>query len=362
MGARSLGRLVAATVGALSVVALAGTAGATDPSSGRSFAPVFEGVVEGDLLLAANSNLGSADVDGDATTICAFRAGPARAEPGLRRQLQFGRTGPPGGRPGDRRPPVRRDHAARVVPPGARVPRRPGDGLRLRGAGGRLAVDRAHRHRARRAEAVRGDRRRRARVPSCARPCGTPPPSSPRPAGARTRSPTSSASASPRRSRHASWALAVTYERDPAVVLEGLAEGDRRGSRLVSFRGTTASSTSPPAPSTSRSAACPTAHGSPRASTSSPAATASAATTCCSTGDRSATAPRPVTWPRRRASSSAAIRFATASPTSRTGPSAVLGTATATGAGVDVDVVRIPGASLRAAGSEADRARPADRW
>ena len=57
------------------------------PVGGRPFEPVVEGVVNGDLLLAGNSNLLSAggwrdeavtaaDVDGDSTSLCAYRGGP----------------------------------------------------------------------------------------------------------------------------------------------------------------------------------------------------------------------------------------------------------------------------------------------
>jgi len=44
------------------------------PTPGRTFAPVVERTVEGDLLFAGSSNLPATDVDGDTTRICAGRA------------------------------------------------------------------------------------------------------------------------------------------------------------------------------------------------------------------------------------------------------------------------------------------------
>ena len=79
--------ILAAAAAALQVTVIAPTASGAAPGEplvGRPFAPVVEGVVRGDLLLAGNSNLlaaggwrdGSdtaADVDGDATRICGSR-------------------------------------------------------------------------------------------------------------------------------------------------------------------------------------------------------------------------------------------------------------------------------------------------
>ena len=65
-------------VTAIAVTMTATPARAQEMAAGRPFGPVVERIVEGDLLLAGNSNLGS-DVDGDETTVCTFRAGaPSR--------------------------------------------------------------------------------------------------------------------------------------------------------------------------------------------------------------------------------------------------------------------------------------------
>lgn len=58
-------------VTAITVTMTATPAGAQEVPPGRPFGPVVERIVEGDLLLAGNSNLGS-DVDGDESTVCTF--------------------------------------------------------------------------------------------------------------------------------------------------------------------------------------------------------------------------------------------------------------------------------------------------
>ena len=68
---------VAASIMVIAVVASPVRAERSDvnaPTPGRTFAPVVERTVEGDLLFAGSSNLPATDVDGDTTRICAGRA------------------------------------------------------------------------------------------------------------------------------------------------------------------------------------------------------------------------------------------------------------------------------------------------
>ena len=68
---------VAASVMVIAVVASPVQAERSDMDAsrpGRTFAPVVERTVEGDLLFAGSSNFPATDVDGDTTRICAGRA------------------------------------------------------------------------------------------------------------------------------------------------------------------------------------------------------------------------------------------------------------------------------------------------
>ena len=123
MGSRPI---AAAAIGAAAAAALLTPGSAlaaaqpVAPDAGRPFAPVFEGVVQGDLLLIGNSNLrsaggwrGAADGrrrpgrDGEVRR-------PPRRRPAVRGQLELGRPRPAARRARDRRPPLHRD-VARVA-------------------------------------------------------------------------------------------------------------------------------------------------------------------------------------------------------------------------------------------------------
>lgn len=159
---------VAASVMVIAVVASPVQAERSDMDAsrpGRTFAPVVERTVEGDLLFAGSSNLPATDVDGDTTRICAGRAVATSrrricADNSSSTELSL----PPGARVIAARMYV--DHRRPVRPPAARVSRRSRRRVHVSHPGGHADSEWS----ARRdgtgtcgAEAVRSDGWRRAR-------------------------------------------------------------------------------------------------------------------------------------------------------------------------------------------------------
>ncbi len=277
-----------------------------DADAGRPFAPVFEGLVAGDLLLIGNSNLLSAggwsvatdaDVDGDDTVMCAERPVGAAlcADNSSSADLDL----PAGARVITARLYVETSLGRRVGPVAAEL-----DGPRF-------------------------SPRRLGELPST--------PTSPRKlyeavsgvlrsavwdvtdyvAAAGRGTYTVADIVSQRAGSYlpyASWAMVVAYELDPAVGLDGVAPADRHrfDARVLSwhdgFQPSTASRSTSPSP-TSTSARGP--FRSARASTSSRADSPASATTCCSPASRWATATHPVTPLLLTVSPSGVIRRAT---------------------------------------------------